>query len=78
MKTYYGKKWYRPREIAKLGLIKNSIGSDNESGHYNFILNLIKSGKLKAKDYSATGSQPYWLVPEEEIRRYHETLNDVS
>lgn len=77
MKVLYGKKWFRPREIAKLGLIKNSVGSDNEDSNRKYILKLIKSGKLLAKDYSATGAQPYWLVSQEEIDRYHKTVDNL-
>lgn len=78
MRTIRNQKWYRPREIARLGLIQNSSGSNNEAGNYNFILNLIKAGKLKAKDYSSTGRQPYWLVPESEIDKYHKELTEVG
>lgn len=75
MKTLYGKTWYRPREIARQGLIKNSTGGENEESNYNFILNLIRTNKLKAKDYGS-GSTPYWLVSEDEIERYHNTVNN--
>lgn len=71
MRTLYNKRWYRPREVARLGLIKNSTGGDNENSNYAFILSLIQSGKLKAKDYSKTGSTPYYLISETEIERYH-------
>lgn len=71
MKTLHGKTWYRPREIARQGLIKNSTGGDNEESNYNYILNLIKSGRLKAKDYSTGTKMHYWLVSADEIGRYH-------
>lgn len=74
MRTLHGKTWYRPREIAQLGLIKNRAGGGTESGNYNFILNLIASKRLKAKNYGM-GAKPYWLVSEDEIKRYHETLS---
>jgi hypothetical protein len=68
----YTKQWYRPREIAKLGLIRNSTGGDNVVSNYHFILGLIKSGKLKAKDYSKNNSsRSFWLVSAEEIARYN-------
>lgn len=71
MKTIKDQKWYRPMEIAKLGLITNSRGSEGTiAGHYDFVLQLIKSGKLKAKNYSHA-TKPYYLVSEAEIRRYH-------
>jgi len=73
MRTIYGKKWYKPSEIAKLGLILNSKGK----GDYNFVLNLIKSGRLRAKDYSNGKKVSYWLVPEDEIDRYHNTVTKI-
>lgn len=76
MRTIYGKKWYRPREIAQLGLIKNSRGSDNVASNYNFILNLIKSGQLRAKNYSTGDKLAYWLVPEDEIDKYLKELTE--
>lgn len=78
MKTIYDKKWYTPMEIAKLGLIKNSRGDRSTvSGNYDFVLTLIKSGRLRAKNY-ANGKKPYWLVPEDEIARYHDTVTKVE
>lgn len=79
MKTIHNKKWYKPREIAKLGLITSSAGDEGSiSGNYKYIMNLINTGKLKAKDYSTTGKRPFWLVPEDEIERYHATLTKVK
>lgn len=70
MKTINSQVWFKPMDIAKLGLIQNSKGSAGTiSGHYNFILDLIKSGKLKARNYS-NGSRPYYLVHMEEVNRY--------
>ena len=69
MKTLYGKKWYKPREIAELGLIKNSIDSEKVLSNYWSILRLIKSEKLKAKNYCTTGKQ-MWLVSEDAIKEY--------
>lgn len=78
MKTLYGQHWYKPMEIAKLGLIQNSKGgAGTTAGHYNFICELIKSGQLKAKNYSRA-TKPYYLVPESEIDRYHATLNKIA
>lgn len=70
--TVKTEKWYKPRDIARLGLIKNSKGEDNESRNYFFILSLIKSGKLKAKNYGS-GSRAYFLVAESEIQQYHQS-----
>lgn len=70
MRKIEGKKWYKPREIAVLGLIKNSTGGDNVESNYNFILKLIKAGKLAAKNYGIGGT-PYWMVSEDEIKRWN-------
>lgn len=70
MRTMYGQKWYKPREIAKLGLIQNSAGTNSVSGNYNFILNLIKSGRLKAKNYSTGEILNYYIVSEKAINAY--------
>jgi hypothetical protein len=67
-------KWYRPREIARLGLIKNSTGGDNEESNYNFILVQIKKGTLRARNYSEGQKMNYYLVSEEAIRDYHKAL----
>lgn len=78
MKTIYEKTWYTPMEVAKLGLIKNSKGDAGTiSGHYNFILELIHSGRLRAKNYSRGTKLANWLIPEDEIRRYHDTVTRV-
>lgn len=67
-------KWYRPREIAKQRLITNSLDSDKESANYDFILELIKRGELKARNYSKTAYRSYWLVSGKEIQAYHERI----
>lgn len=77
MRTIYGQKWYRPMEIAKLGLIKNSVNSESVNSNYEFILGLIKSGRLRAKNYSK-GNKPFWLVPESEVARYHDTVSKID
>lgn len=63
--------WYRPRDIARLRLITNSVNSDSENSNRHFILKLIKSGKLKAKNYGSNPDHPYYLVSADEIDRYH-------
>lgn len=68
-------KLYKPREIAKLGLIRNSVSSDNETANYQFIVKLIKEGKLKAKDYGTKGRK-YWLVSKAEIERYQQEIDN--
>lgn len=79
MKTRYNTKWYRPMEIVKLGLIKNSRGdAASLNGNYNFVLQLIRTGKLAAKNYSTgTGKRPYWLVSEDAINHYHMKVDNV-
>lgn len=68
------KKWYRPREIAQLRLITNSLDSDKEASNYDFILELIKRGELKARNYSKTEYRKYWLVQGKEIMAYQERI----
>ena len=67
-------KWYRPREIARLRLITNSLDSEKESANYDFILELIKRGELKARNYSKTAYRSYWLVSGKEIQAYHDRI----
>jgi hypothetical protein len=57
-------------------LIKSS-GSGGEHGNYAFIINLIKSGDLKSKNYCKTGRQ-YYLVSEKEIKKYHNSYDKVT
>lgn len=65
-------KLLKPREIARLGLIKNTMQSESEDSNYAFILSLITSGELKAKNVGK-GSRAYYLVSETEIARYNRT-----
>lgn len=68
--TVETKRWYKPAEIAKLGLITSPVNPDSSKSNYWFILKLIHAGQLKAKDYGL-GGRPYWLVSADEIERYH-------
>lgn len=79
MKVMYAnqQKWYKPKEIAELGLIKNSTGNDSVHSNYAFILMLIKTGRIKAKNYGRT-SRKHFLVPESEIVRYHNTISKMT
>lgn len=78
MRTLYGQKWYTPMDIAKLGLIKNSKGdSSTIAGNYNFVLEMINSGQLRAKNYSTGKKLARWLVPEEAVKKYHDTITKV-
>lgn len=65
-------KWYRPREIAKLGLIRNSTNGDSEDSNYSFILKQIKAGRLKARNYSVSKTVSYWQVSEDAIKEFDE------
>lgn len=72
MQKINGQNWYRPREVAELGLIKNSTGGDNVMSNYNFILVQIKAGRLKARNYSVSEKNPYYMVSETAIKNYNE------
>ena len=69
MIEHNGEKWYKPSEIAKLELIKNTIGK----GDYRFVVRMIKSGKLKAETWNSSGSKPYFIVSDSEIDNYNNT-----
>ena len=64
------KRFYKPREIARLGLITNYNQSDNEDSNYIFIINEIKHGNLEAKNYGKA-SRKYFVVTAKEIKRYN-------
>lgn len=72
MKSIKGQKWYKPREIAKLGLIKNSTGGDFEDSNYNFILVQIKAGRLEAHNYSEGKKRAYYMVSEQAIKDFNQ------
>jgi hypothetical protein len=63
-------KLYKPREIARQGLIKNGSNSDNEVANYQYIIQLIQGGRLKVAREYGTKSRKYYLVSEAEIKRY--------
>lgn len=72
MKIVHGKKWYKPIEIARLRLIQNSNGDQaTESSIYVFVHNLIKTGQLKARNYSVGAVRQHYLVSEDEIEKYN-------
>lgn len=65
-------RWYTPMDIARLGLITTRNGDEGTiSGRYNLVLELIKSGQLKAKNYSKGKERKNWLVSEKSIAEYH-------
>jgi hypothetical protein len=51
------RRWYKPMQIAKSGLIVNSVNQSD----YNYVLRLIGSGKLQAQNYS-TGEKAFFRV----------------
>lgn len=61
---------YKPRKMAKLGLIQNTRGRAS----YYYILDLIHAGKLKA-EHLDTPSQKYNGVSGAEIIRYRKENN---
>lgn len=71
------KRWYKPTEIEKLGLLVGINGPAN----YRFILRLINGGKLKAKAWTTQGSggeygiRNHYLVSIDEIERYNHEFN---
>jgi hypothetical protein len=71
----YKRKTLRPSEIAKRGLITNSLNSTSYASNYQFILSEIKAGRLKAREYG-TKSRPYYTVSEAEIKRYQLATNN--
>jgi hypothetical protein len=78
MKTIENQLWLKPMDIAKQGLIMGSKGeAGTVYGHYNYVLELIHAGKLNAVNYSQ-GARPFYLVSEQEIARYHQSLNKVN
>lgn len=72
MKILRGKIFYRPREIAERGLITNSKGGAGTiESHYSYVLSLIRSGDLKATNYSRGKKLAYYLVSEDEVERFN-------
>lgn len=67
----YEKDWYRPMEIAKLGLIRSNARSNNPIGNYHFILRQIARGNLQATDYSKEGAKPYYKVHFTDIEKFN-------
>lgn len=72
MKVLYKKRWFTPVEIAKQGLIQCSRGDKSTvSGNYAFVMRLIKTGRLKARNYSTGNVRQLFLVSEDQIEQYH-------
>lgn len=70
--------WLKPSEIAKRGLIKNSVGK----GDYRFIVRLINRGKLPARSHAQAtyNGKPrqYWLVSMDDIVKYNKNKLDIT
>lgn len=66
----YMSKFLRPSDIAKKGLIKNSLNSTSWLQNYQFILNEIAAGNLKARTYGKGTKRKSYLVSEDEVKRY--------
>lgn len=78
MKILYGKVFYRPREIAERGLITNTKGdAGSVESNYTYVLQLIRDGKLKAKNLSRGTKTAHYMVPEAEIERFNKELSRV-
>lgn len=73
-KTPTTMQWYTLRRVAKLGLIKSPLHPENMMSNYRYILRLVKSGQIEAKNQSNT-TRPYFLISAQEIERYHSTVN---
>ncbi len=75
MKIIRDIKYYRPLEIAEHEFITNSRGGHGKlMSRYGYILALIRSGELKARNYGKKEGRPYWMVSEKEIKRYNDSL----
>jgi len=57
---------YSPREIADLGLIKNTRGTKD----YNFVLEIISRGVLNATDFTFGKKIPHYKVLGKDILEY--------
>lgn len=87
MSTQVRREWLKPNDVARLGLILNSKGKPADR---QFIVKLVKEGKLKARVWAKatykTGKQypsgrdykqaerSYFLIARDEIDRYNESL----
>lgn len=65
-----GDKFYKPREIADEGLILNSKGNKD----YRFVLRLIESGRLEARQWNDSKKLPYYVVSQKEIKRFNSSV----
>lgn len=75
MRIIYGKKWYRPREVADLGLITSNYGNNSPTGNHSFIMKLINNGELAVRNYGRK-SVPRYLISETAIEKYLKNVSD--
>jgi uncharacterized protein (DUF849 family) len=66
-----GKRFYSPREIEALGLIRNTRGRQS----YRFVLDLIKNKQLKAVVANTSTKLQYFAISEDEITNYNKRFN---
>jgi hypothetical protein len=71
MKLIDGQKYYTPREIAEMGMIKPKFAK-TVNGAYAYVIRLINTGRLTGVPRGTY--RAYWLVSESEIRRYQRDL----
>lgn len=64
-----GKRYFSPREISDQALITNSKGK----GDYNYVLNLIKEGRIPAVIVNEGKQVPYYMVAEDAIKDFNDT-----
>ena len=62
-----GEKYFSPREITDMKLITNTKGK----GDYNYVLSLIRDGKLSAKVLNEGKQVTYYVVSMTEIERFN-------
>lgn len=56
-------KWYAPREIARFDEIINLVDAKSDPGRYNYVLRLIKTKELPARNIaSITSLLPHYKV----------------
>jgi hypothetical protein len=70
MKKINPQEWYRPKQVAQNGWIKNS----KNKGDYYLVLKLIARNKLRARD-CGLGKTPYFQIKGSDIMRYVSTMN---
>lgn len=68
MNTIDENRWYKTKEVARENWIQKP-GVNLFSAKYNYILNLIKDGKLIAKNFGR-GKIEYFGIKGSEIKRF--------